>query len=245
MKKPLHNTLPRLQRMLLSLQKYDIDLVYLADKENILADTLSCAHLEETTEEIAKEDNKDPYLAMLEERNTPVDNYKSPAELAFGRQLQSILPVSPNNLTVKSVDNNEFKQRRSDLKSKQKEYYDQHTKELKNLHSGENIRMFRNGKWKPATVVQRLSKPRSYIVKADNGHMYQRNRSKLMKTEINEDQTIEISDDDGEAEIINIKTEDESHVTNQEEQQENNTEVRTRSGRISRRPKRFEDYETF
>ena len=34
-------------------------------------------------------------------------------------------------------------------------------------------------------------------------------------------------------------------MTNQEEQQENNTEVRTRSGRISRRPKRFGDYETF
>ena len=34
-------------------------------------------------------------------------------------------------------------------------------------------------------------------------------------------------------------------MTNREEQQENNTEVRTRSGRISRRPKQFEDYETF
>ena len=34
MKKPLQNTLSRLQRMLLSLQKYDIDLVYLAGKEN-------------------------------------------------------------------------------------------------------------------------------------------------------------------------------------------------------------------
>ena len=40
--------------------------------------------------EKAKEDNKDPYLAMLEERNTPVNNYKSPAELAFGRQHRSI-----------------------------------------------------------------------------------------------------------------------------------------------------------
>ena len=66
-----------------------------------------------------------------------------------------------------------------------------------------------------------------------------------MKTKIDENQTIEISDDDGEAEIISIKTEDESHITNQEEQQENNTEARTRSGRTSRRPKWFEDYETF
>ena len=105
--------------------------------------------------------------------------------------------------------------------------------------------MFRDGKWKPDSVVQKLSKPRSYTVKADNGRMYQRNRSKLLKTEIDEDQTIEVSDDDGEGEIINIKTEDESDMTNQEEQQGNNTAVRIRSGRISRRPKRFEDYQTF
>ena len=50
--------------------------------------------------EKAKEDNKDPYLEV---RNTPVDNYKSPAELACGRQLQSILPVSPNSLTVTAL----------------------------------------------------------------------------------------------------------------------------------------------
>ena len=56
MKKPLQNTPPRLQRMLLSVQKYDIDLVYLAGKENILADTLSRAHLEGTTDDITEEE---------------------------------------------------------------------------------------------------------------------------------------------------------------------------------------------
>ena len=59
--------------------------------------------------------------------------------------------------------------------------------------------MFRDGKWKPATVVQKLSKPRSYIVKADNGRMYQR-KSKSLETKIDE-QTIEISDGEGEGEI--------------------------------------------
>ena len=134
--------------------------------------------------------------------------------------------------------------------------------------------MFRDGKWKPATVVQKLSKPRSYIVKAGNGCMYQRNRSKLLKTnrwrsnnwikqsddqtvrwsnnqkiKQSEDQTIRRSNNQMMTvklpEIINIKIEDESYMTNQEEQPENNTEVRTRSGRISSRPKQFEDYETF
>ena len=56
MKKPLQNTPPRFQRRLLILQKYDIDLVYPAGKENILADTLSCVHLEETTYDITEEE---------------------------------------------------------------------------------------------------------------------------------------------------------------------------------------------
>ena len=54
-KEPLQNTPPPLQIMLLSLQKYDIDLVYLAGKENIFADTLSCTHLDETTNDIPEE----------------------------------------------------------------------------------------------------------------------------------------------------------------------------------------------
>ena len=31
--------------------------------------------------EKAKRDRKDPYLSLLEQRNTPVANYKSPAQL--------------------------------------------------------------------------------------------------------------------------------------------------------------------
>ena len=52
MKKPLQNTPQRLKRMLLILQKHDIDLVYLVGKEDTLEDTLSRAHLKETTDEI-------------------------------------------------------------------------------------------------------------------------------------------------------------------------------------------------
>ena len=55
MNKQLQNTPPRLQRMLLSSQKYDIDLVYVAKKENNLADTLSRAHLENTADDIPEE----------------------------------------------------------------------------------------------------------------------------------------------------------------------------------------------
>ena len=74
MKKPLQNIPPRLQRMLLSLQKYDTDLGYLAGKENILADTLSRAHLEETTEEIAEKELEAQVHIVYE--NFPATNAK-------------------------------------------------------------------------------------------------------------------------------------------------------------------------
>ena len=74
MKKALQNTPPRLQRMLLTLQKYDIKLKYLAGKDNIMADTLSRASLEETTADIA-EDELEAQVHMVYE-NAPATNTK-------------------------------------------------------------------------------------------------------------------------------------------------------------------------
>ena len=56
MKKPLQNTPPYSFYYSFSLQKYDIDLVYLSGKENILADTLSRAHLEQMADDIPEEE---------------------------------------------------------------------------------------------------------------------------------------------------------------------------------------------
>ena len=56
MKKPLSNAPPRLQRMLLRLQKYDIHLTHKAGKWMILADTLSRAHVMDMDEKLPEED---------------------------------------------------------------------------------------------------------------------------------------------------------------------------------------------
>ena len=96
--------------------------------------------------EKAKDDNKDPHLTMLEARNTPVGNYRSPAELAVGRQLRSVLPVNPNNLRIKTIDDDEFRERRRKDKEKQSKNFDQHTTKMKELRSGKAVRMLRDGK---------------------------------------------------------------------------------------------------
>ncbi len=56
LKKPLATAPARLQRMLLRLQKYDINLVYKQGKLLQVADTLSRAQLAETAEEISEEE---------------------------------------------------------------------------------------------------------------------------------------------------------------------------------------------
>ena len=89
--------------------------------------------------------------------------------LGVGRQLRSALPVNPNNLKIKTIDDDDFKERRRNDKEKQSKYYDQHTKEMKELRSGEAMRMLRDGKWKPATVLEKADEPRSYILKTENG----------------------------------------------------------------------------
>ena len=56
MKKPLSNAHPRLQRMLLRLQKYDIHLTHKTGKLMIIAHTLSGAHIMYMDEELPEED---------------------------------------------------------------------------------------------------------------------------------------------------------------------------------------------
>ena len=76
--------------------------------------------------------------------------------------------------------------------------------------------------------------------------MYRRNQKHLLETESDEDKTIELSDDEDEAKIVRIKSED---VTNDEERivepEDTKSEIRTRSGRISKRPNQLKDYESF
>ena len=71
---------------------------------------------------------------------------------------------------------------------------------MKALRSGEAVRMLGDGKYEPATVLEKADEPRSYILKNENGRTYRRNRSHILKTEVDDDHVIEISDDDDEKE---------------------------------------------
>ena len=74
--------------------------------------------------EKAKRDRKDPYLSLLEQRNTPVVNYKLPAQLSMGRRLRSILPCTTNQLIPETVCYPKTQTRFRKKQAEQKSFYD-------------------------------------------------------------------------------------------------------------------------
>ena len=67
----------------------------------------------------AKAENKDPYLSLLEYRNTPVDNLKSPAQLLMSRRLRSILPATAKHLQPQIASQQAVHERREVCQHKQ------------------------------------------------------------------------------------------------------------------------------
>ena len=100
----------------------------------------------------ACEDGNDPYIALLEYRNTPISGLKeSPAQLLTSRMLKSKLPTVESPLKPQVVDSPQQKlQQRSD---KQKMYYDQNAKQLPSIKEGETARIRKGKTWEPAIVT--------------------------------------------------------------------------------------------
>ncbi|KAL7849545.1 hypothetical protein SRHO_G00211680 [Serrasalmus rhombeus] len=130
----------------------------------------------------AKADGKDPYLSLLNLRNTPLEDLgASPAQLLMGRRTKTRLPTPPQLLEPRTVTSS-VKQLLERRQRKQKEYYDQGSKLLQKLQIGDSVRIWRDGTWNPAQVTALTEHPRSYVVRTPDGQQYRRNRKFLMKT---------------------------------------------------------------
>ena len=123
----------------------------------------------------AEESGRDPYLALLELRNTPTQGLDtSPCQRLMGRRSRTLLPVPTNALKPKTPRN--VVKRLQERKTRQQKYYDRHTKPLRSLDVGEKVR-FRKmaGQWELGQIKERY-RPRSYIVETGNGRLFGRNR---------------------------------------------------------------------
>ena len=131
----------------------------------------------------ALDSGSDPYLALLDWRNTPSEVLgTSPVQRLFGRRTKTLLPTSSRLLSPQAV-----KDVQKDLysrKAKQAFYYNRGTKELDPLQAGDSVRLRRPGqsgkrkKWSRAHVEAQVD-VRSYAVRTGDGRLYRRNRSQL------------------------------------------------------------------
>lgn len=192
----------------------------------------------------AKADNKDPYLSLLELRNTPLElDGKSPSELLMGRKLRGILPISLNS------DNSETHY--ENLKNKQiqqKQIYDRNAKPLSTLKEGEKVLVKLNKKqWEKGEIVKQNDKPRSYKIKMSHDSVIERNRRFLnpLNHDNNNYNNNTIVDSNDRPILHNSNDSDDSidDVTNLsllfDEEPVSYTNVQTKFGRLVKPPDRF------
>ena len=123
----------------------------------------------------------DPYIGMLEYRNTPVTGMTySPSQLLMSRTARTKIPAT-KELLQPCVPTDV----RQQLESRQRQqalYYNKGAKPLQPLKANENVRLRQGSTWVPAVVSESANTPRSYIVTTTNGQDYRRNRRDLLQT---------------------------------------------------------------
>ena len=121
----------------------------------------------------SKSDNRDPYLGLLELRNTPLHNLAAPAQLLMSRSLRSVLPTTSNHLKPNVIDPELAREKMEQNQATQSHYYNQGARDLEPLAKGEGVHIqTKTGNWKPATVLSRHNTPRSYTVRTETGATY-------------------------------------------------------------------------
>ena len=127
----------------------------------------------------AKMAGEDPYLAMLDHRNTPTQGLNvSPAQRLMSRRTRTLLPTKP---TLLQPELHDTKQALRDNQQRQAANFNRGARDLKALKPGDAVRIqpFEpHTVWRRATVMQPVDH-RSYQVRLDNGGVLRRNRRHL------------------------------------------------------------------
>ena len=87
----------------------------------------------------AKDDRQDPYLAMLDHRNTPSLGCLSPAQKLMSRRTKALLPTGDNLLKPEPQKN--IKQAITKRQESNRKYHDKRAKPLEPLRNGDVVRM--------------------------------------------------------------------------------------------------------
>ena len=133
----------------------------------------------------AKESGSDPFLALLDVRNTPSQNTgTSPAQKMMSRRTRTLLPTTKELLRPQSIDGQLTRKILKKDQDRQSFYYNRTAKDHPILEEDDVVRLkpFVKGKkqWLKGTVTQRMDE-RSYEVDTPSGS-YRRNWVHLKKT---------------------------------------------------------------
>ena len=129
------------------------------------------------------ETKQDPYLALLNYRNTPRDGVGSPAQRLFGRRTCTRLPTADMLLNPVTQQPERVTERLMEDRTRAKSYYDKGSSNLQDLRSGDTIRVrSQQGTWEPAKLQPDQHPYRSHSVMLPNGRVYRRNRRDILKT---------------------------------------------------------------
>lgn len=187
----------------------------------------------------SEESGTDPYLALLQFRNTPRGNLPSPAQLLMSRSLRTQLPTVTKNLIPRTVNFQEYVKIKEENKNRMKDYYDRKTKPLPELQEGDEVyfKKMPDTPWITGTVRSKCDQPRSYTVEGSDGFIGRRNRQHILKPQ----QSPQTVSQDMCRKSPNIKTSPNPHtVAPSIEERTTPVEMRTRCGRVIRPPRRLD-----
>ncbi len=128
----------------------------------------------------AKTSGRDPHLALLDLRNTPQEGFStSPAQRLMSRRTKT-LPISESLL--KPAVTEDTKQQRQARQERQKKFYNRGARDLPTLVAGDQVwiqpSQVGDREWKKATILKEAG-IRSYEVETENERVLIRNRRHL------------------------------------------------------------------
>ena len=195
---------------------------------------------------LEEDPSKDPSLALLEYRNSPIDKYmKSPSEIMFNRKVRGLMPRNIDFQREKENEN--IRKNLIEKQNAQKAYYDKKAHDLRPLKVNDKVYVKKdlNRPNVPARVTKICNRPRSHELELENKRKIERNRKHIFGPVI---------EDRFENNLYDVVSEEEAETLNPipvgiESNNENNTSDAsttyiTKSGRSIKTPSYLTDYNT-
>uniref|UniRef100_A0AAQ4QHW3 Integrase catalytic domain-containing protein n=1 Tax=Gasterosteus aculeatus aculeatus TaxID=481459 RepID=A0AAQ4QHW3_GASAC len=129
----------------------------------------------------AKAAGQDPYLAILDHRNTPSQGLdSSPAQRLLSRRTKTLLPTKATLLRPEVI---QVSQKLKNRQQRQGTYYNKSARDLDTLATGDCVRiqpLLPNAVWRLGRVLKPVD-GRSYEVQLQSGSVIRRNRRHLRR----------------------------------------------------------------